>query len=301
MTRLWLPAIVLMAGCASQPRSAPAPPAAVATATPSSTASPSATPSSSKPDWAVLDQEEAPALPDWPPYKGSALEGDSDGRKLPAHKLRSGKSDASSPSQQHLRRMAWSGPRADYARLDARVAALADRADFSVESLAQALSALASDPELKFRAIYRWEAAHLSYDTDVLAGKPPVRSQWPEDVLRDRVAVCDGFARLYCALAQQMGLECETVLGYAKGPLVLHGDWGQPNHRWVRVRLPGGWALVDPTWSRAWRGGKDWAYQDQFFLMPPAQMLQDHWPIQPDWQLLTPALSFQAFTAKRKR
>jgi hypothetical protein len=56
-------------------------------------------------------------------------------------------------------------------------------------------------------------------------------------------AVCEGFARAFKLLMDNVGIDCQIVLGYYK-----NGESYEP-HSWNKVNYNGKWYLVDPTFS----------------------------------------------------
>lgn len=178
--------------------------------------------------------------------------------------------------------LAWSGQLPDLTEVDRYARACPAGVQNDLGKLAAYLKGAGPDKISRFRAIYTWEATFLTYDLAYPQPSPP-------EVLKNRRATCDGFARLYVSLAQAMGLEAEHVLGWGRNPLVFLRESSRPNHRWVRVRVSDGsthcWALVDPTWAHSDRRGQS------NFLTPPEQFIRWHWPRDSKWQLLTPPLS----------
>lgn len=201
-------------------------------------------------------------------------------------------SEVDSSQQQTLSALAWRGQLpADLERVDQYARATPASAEATLEQLAHYLQGAGPDPIRRARAIYAWEAWRLTYDLKSPSPSPP-------DVLNNRRATCDGYARLFVALAQAMGLEAEHVLGYGKGGLVFVREDSRPNHRWVRVRVSNTptqcWALIDPTWARPTRNAT--------FLTDPREFLKSHWPSDAQWQLMTPPLSRRGwgFLGKKK-
>lgn len=178
--------------------------------------------------------------------------------------------------------LAWEGELPDFSQVDQYARSSPASVDTDLVGLARYLKGAGTDRISRFRAIYTWEASHLSYDLNY-------PQPTPVEVLKNRRATCDGYARLYVALAQEMGLEAEHVLGWGRGGLMFVRSASQPNHRWVRVRVSDSpthcWGLVDPTWAHSDAPGRS------NFLEPPHQFIRQHWPRDAKWQLLTPPLS----------
>jgi transglutaminase-like putative cysteine protease len=172
-------------------------------------------------------------------------------------------------------------------------------AEASVPALARYLARPCRNDAEKARAIYRWVAENIRYDTRAFfSGK--IRSSGAAGALRNRTAVCEGFSSLFEALGKAAGLEVVTVGGWARGFGSAAGDpiRGRPDHAWNAVRIAGRWRLVDPTWGG---GVLDEAgryvrrFDDFFFLVPPERLIATHFPEDPKWQLLDPPLSRREF------
>ncbi|KAK6431526.1 hypothetical protein LTR95_012309, partial [Oleoguttula sp. CCFEE 5521] len=83
-----------------------------------------------------------------------------------------------------------------------------------------------------------------------------VQSSTPSSTLASGLAVCEGYAGLFSALALKAGLQCEVIGGASKG--FGHSQLG-PNaplpgfkstHAWNACKIDGGvWKLIDPCWG----------------------------------------------------
>ena len=157
----------------------------------------------------------------------------------------------------------------------------------------------------KVRAIYSWITTHIAYNMDIF--KSPSKTfkyspdpldtaaVWPSGdemiarkVLRKRVAVCDGYSRLFKVLCSYAGLNAEIVQGY--GRVYGGGDKKfKTNHTWNAVRIDSVWRLLDVTWASGYTTFSDAYVQKQndvYFLTPPEQFITDHYPEELRWALL---------------
>ena len=166
----------------------------------------------------------------------------------------------------------------------------------SIKELARILSSNAKTDLAKARMIYAWIAHHIAYDVSgYLSGNYGDVS--PEGVLRSRKAVCSGYANLYKALAQKMGLESFVIEGYAKGAGYALGDETQINHAWNAVKIDGAWYLLDSTWGAGHLDNKQfvWDFNPFYFASSPSQFVYNHLPTDDSWQLLSQPYSKQQF------
>lgn len=159
----------------------------------------------------------------------------------------------------------------------------------------------ASSDRERARAIYDWIARNIRYDIkSFLAGKYPD----PEAirVLATRMAVCEGYSRLFVAMASAAGLEAVTISGYSKGFSRRDEapDRKKPNHAWNAVKLDGQWHLLDATWGAGHIDKEELfiaEYNPRWFDVTPRHFAVSHLPVDPKWQLLEQALTAEAFWA----
>lgn len=153
--------------------------------------------------------------------------------------------------------------------------------------------------EQKARAIFRWVADRIVYDVDGLR-QDKLPSQKPEDVLRSRRAVCEGYARLYQALGERAGLQVTFISGRSSfnDALPFKLPSNVAGHGWNAVMVKGRWRLLDVTWAA---GAVDAqarfqkSYNDFWFLTAPEQFVFTHFPKDSRWQMLSDPWDRQRF------
>jgi transglutaminase/protease-like cytokinesis protein 3 len=174
------------------------------------------------------------------------------------------------------------------------------------DSLAKLLTAPYTKEVHKARAIFSWIAQHISYNTAIFGGSARYASKYaaePEDtsaiwksademtaikVLKKRTAVCDGYSKLFKTLCDYAGVRSEIITGYARGYMQGENKF-RSNHNWNAVMIDSVWNLVDVTWAS---GHIDYANQfverldNTYFLTPPHQFIQDHYPDDLQWALM---------------
>jgi hypothetical protein len=175
----------------------------------------------------------------------------------------------------------------------------------TVDSLARKLTSGYYSELEKTRAIFSWIAQHISYNTGIYnAGRyrsarytpdpddtvslKPATEQTADRVLRRRVAVCDGYAKLFKTLCDYAGIASELVLGYGKCYLEKNEKF-RTNHTWNAVRIDSNWHLLDVTWASGFITYSNEFVQhtdDSYFLTPPQQFVLDHYPEDLKWTLL---------------
>lgn len=143
----------------------------------------------------------------------------------------------------------------------------------------------------KARSIYSWITHNIRYnhaiiEQNLLGTRENTLMQRAENVLTNRIAVCEGYANLYKSLANLMGLKAEIVTGKVREE---DGQIADIGHAWVAIQLDRKWFLSDPTWGAGYYDLDDGAptssHDDQYFLVDPVNMIRDHYPYDPVWQL----------------
>lgn len=183
----------------------------------------------------------------------------------------------------------------NYQNLD-RLARSINYTGNSVSELAKILSKYAKTEAEKARIIYVWITHNIAYDVaSFLSGNYGDAS--PYTVLKNRFAVCSGYANLYQALAEKMGLKSVVVIGYAKGLGYIVGDSDNIGHAWNTVRINNAWYLIDATWGAGVVNNNQFQRQfnPHYFATPPAQLIYTHFPEQTWWQLLPKVYKKQQF------
>jgi hypothetical protein len=192
--------------------------------------------------------------------------------------------------------------RAEFGRIDWAVQSLDAP---TPDSLARLLTGSYTADLQKVRAIFSWITGHISYNTGIytrrmsasaLPSDPSdTASAWKEAtemaarrVLYRRFAVCEGYSRLFKTLCDYAGIRSEIISGYGRG------NWGgrmkfRTNHSWNAVMIDSTWHLLDLTWASGYINYRDEFVQhtdETYFLTPPDQFIQDHYPEDLRWTLL---------------
>lgn len=107
----------------------------------------------------------------------------------------------------------------------------------------------------KARVIFKWLHHNIIYDTYSFFNNC-VKPSTPASTIASGLAVCEGFAGLFAALATKAGLEAVVISGHGKG--YSHKELApgaavppfKATHAWNAVRIDGGqWKLIDSCWG----------------------------------------------------
>ncbi len=163
----------------------------------------------------------------------------------------------------------------------------------------------------KVRAIFNWITENISYNTgprnktgatnpaygdntpDAREDEGPLKSlneRVAENVLRKRVAMCDGYARLFTVLCDHAGIRSEIITGYATNNINKPVSKFGVNHYWNAVFCDNAWHLLDVTWASGYvtRETNEFVreYDTRYFLARPEEFIRDHFPDDCRWTLL---------------
>jgi transglutaminase-like putative cysteine protease len=143
----------------------------------------------------------------------------------------------------------------DYTAVDQHVTYFPRENVDSIHQLAWDLTSPFEHQFDKLRAITFWLHLNISYDAYSFLNHC-VKPSTPDSTLRSGMAVCEGYAGLFSALALAVGLESIIVTGHGKGFGYAALAPGQPvpsysaGHAWNAVKLDDGtWKLVDSCWA----------------------------------------------------
>jgi len=184
----------------------------------------------------------------------------------------------------------------DFRSLDAQVRRLEKQS--SLDRLVTALSALAHTDWERARADYDWVAMNIAYDAYAFFRGTSTATD-AQGVFRTGKSVCQGYADLYALIARSMGLQCEVVLGYAKGAgYGKDPNFTEPNHAWNAVKVDGSWHLMDATWGA---GGLDASghfqkdFDDFWFDTATEAFAVHHLPQESQGQLVDSSITLAEF------
>ncbi|XP_069476308.1 kyphoscoliosis peptidase-like [Ambystoma mexicanum] len=158
----------------------------------------------------------------------------------------------------------------------------------------------------KVRAIWIWICHHIEYDLERYHNKEEaLRIQ--TDMMQKRKAMCGGYSRLLLQMCSAAKVKCMLIPGNGRGHSFRKGQTlsGESNHAWNVVYLDERWHLLDCTWGAGNVNDTHtefkFGYNELYFLTHPAIFIEDHFPENKDWQLLSSPLSVAEFAMNVRR
>ncbi len=151
-----------------------------------------------------------------------------------------------------------------------------------------------SDDSTRVLAFYTWIAQNINYD--VLLWKQEGAdefSQLPSTVLKNRKAVCHGYADLFRNLCLLSGIPSYLVSGYSRDNNVFSPE----GHTWNLIFVDRKWQQVDVTWAAGFIDEANWVkeFSLKYFLSDKDTFLQEHYPFDPMWQLQEQPIKLSSF------
>jgi hypothetical protein len=174
-------------------------------------------------------------------------------------------------------------------------------------ALANLLTANDTTDKQRVLSIFKWITDNVAYNVKSFQFSSNRNDYWLEDdddtsavlkpldervaiiVLKRRTAVCDGYARLFKILCNDVGIPCEVITGYARGSMNRVGVQFRCNHKWNAVMVDSAWHLLDATWASGYinyRNEFEKEYNSYYFFTKPEDFLIDHYPEDIKWALL---------------
>jgi transglutaminase superfamily protein len=182
------------------------------------------------------------------------------------------------------------------------VANIPESSTKSTDDLALYLTQNYTDDWQKAYAIYYWIANNIAYDVSAMKREEFFSNQQDliDAALLNKKGVCQHYAELYHDLAKKSGLKSLVITGYTRQQ---NGEISEISHAWIAVKIDGSWYLSDPTWAHGYlvkRKKLVKEFTDQWFIVKPEKMIEDHMPFDPLFQFLAKPINNKEFYNKKK-
>lgn len=165
-----------------------------------------------------------------------------------------------------------------------------------------------SDTE-KYRAIFIWITENIAYDyktynkhrkpiTVKCKGKDDCNKNFSkidneviDRVLSRKIAICDGYSRLYKRMCDIANLHCAIIEGYIKNTSNQIGNMGILDHAWNSIKIENKYYNVDLTWASGYatkneKGKLDGFVKkldDYYWLTNNKDFFRNHFPKDKNW------------------
>ena len=189
----------------------------------------------------------------------------------------------------------------------------------SIDSLSTMLCSSYKTPIEKVRSIFKWVTENIEYDVvgyhninEIYSGlfRPTIsiidsvvfkdyNDRIVEKVLKEKRAICDGYARVFKTLCDKANIQSVITSGHIRWYSEPIGVVTNRTHAWNAVFINNKWQLLDPTWASGTADDEvtkfSKKYNDFYFLTDPIQFFNNHYPFDPKWALFSNPPSRQLF------
>lgn len=148
---------------------------------------------------------------------------------------------------------------------------------------------------LRARACFIWITHNIAYDVRAF-NSDNLEAGTVDYALKKRKAVCSGYASLFKLLCDAFDIECEVVVGSARGAtsgITIHDRNLRSNHAWNAIKINGTWRLVDATWAAGSTSVQNGLlkkffkqFNETFYFTPPEKFVLQHFPDKHKFQFL---------------
>lgn len=185
------------------------------------------------------------------------------------------------------------------AKLSEHVTKLTKKSFTDIPTLAKELIWAASSDIEKAWLAFLWISQNIAYVTTDEVDETKFRFDCAR-LLKQKKGYCLDYCYFYLELAKEMGLDARLVTGYAKSSGFEPGvdRYTEPNHHWNSVLLNGNWYLLDVMWGSGTVNAQnefEFKLRDFYFLTPPEQFLNNHFPVKKQWQLCSNSISLREY------
>lgn len=150
-----------------------------------------------------------------------------------------------------------------------QIASISSQLDTQINSIIRSVPSGSSDYDT-LKVFHDWLVNNNNYNPTVANGGTPATTKpWKltSALLADKDGgpVCEGYARGFKALCDEVGIPCILVSGWGGGP-----------HMWNYVQLDGAWYPVDVTWDDPIVSGGGSVLRHDYFLIAGGDFAKEH-------------------------
>jgi len=206
--------------------------------------------------------------------------------------------------------------RVDFSSVDSH--AITVRAT-SLQGLAKELTSPYNTELEKVRSIFKWITENIQYNVTALHDTADIYKglfrPWISDidsivqkdfhdrvvnkVLLEKIAICDGYARLFKSLCDEAGIQSAIITGRARWYSDPVNSPQTDNHAWNAVRIDNKWRLLDAGWASGYLDDSlsifIKRFSDFYFLTDPERFIVNHYPADAKWTLLNNPPAMEQF------
>lgn len=183
-----------------------------------------------------------------------------------------------------------------YAPVEKQMRLIPEQQTNSVQEIASYIQANFKGEELQIKAAYFYVISSISYDVTYNFSTELFSSD--EDFVTKTIAtnkgVCIHYAKLFKAIVDKLGYQCQIVTGYTK----QNNQISNLSHAWCAIKMQDkNWYIFDPTWDSGYVKNEKFVRNlvSKHFKMLPSAAIISHMPFDYLWQFTKEPISNREF------
>jgi len=158
------------------------------------------------------------------------------------------------------------------------------------------LTANVRDKFLKVKILHDWICYYIAYDADTFFGRERNNQDYIS-VIKNKKAVCAGYAALFNELCRLASVESIGINGYSKGYGYDEKKGASIDHAWNAVKINDRWYLLDLTWDAGYLEGSAFirSYTTHYLFLDSGLFRYDHLPAENKYQFYAPIMTKEEF------
>jgi transglutaminase/protease-like cytokinesis protein 3 len=157
------------------------------------------------------------------------------------------------------------------------------------------------DKFLKVKILHDWLCYHIAYDADTFFGRARNNQDYIS-VIKNRKAICGGYAALFNQMCRLASIESVEINGYSKGYGYDEKKGASLDHAWNAVKIGNRWYLMDVTWDAGYLEGYAFirSYSTYYLFLDSEPFRYTHLPAENKYQFYAPVMTKEEFEKNDK-
>lgn len=186
--------------------------------------------------------------------------------------------------------------KSSYTSVEKQMRLIPEQQTKSVQEIATYIQANFKGEELQIKAAYFYVISSISYDVTYNFSTELFSSD--EDFVTKTIetnkGVCIHYAKLFKAIVDKLGYQCQIVTGYTK----QNNQISNLSHAWCAIKMQDkNWYIFDPTWDSGYVKNEKFVRNlvSKHFKMLPSESIITHMPFDYLWQFTKEPISNREF------
>lgn len=186
--------------------------------------------------------------------------------------------------------------KSSYTSVEKQMRLIPEQQTKSVQDIATYIQASFKGEELQIKAAYFYVISTISYDVNYNFSTEIFSSDedFVTKTITTKSGVCIHYAKLFKAIIDKLGFDCQIVTGYTKQNNLI----GNLSHAWCAMHMKdGNWYVFDPTWDSGYVKNQKFTRNilSLHFKMLPSEAIKTHMPFDYLWQFSKEPMSNREF------